>query len=144
MSKFCKSPTETFKVILLAAGSDGDIHPHLGLGRELLTRGHEVIFLTTSEYTEMARECGFEAMIAMGPEDGEEFDHAERLNAISKIKARSRFFSRKVAEICDMAASQLDRRSILVAPPFGFTAAKLLHLRHGVPYVSTVLSPASL
>lgn len=132
------------KVIFLSAGSDGDIHPHLGLGCELTARGHEVLFLTSFEYIDMARECGFDALSVLRPEDKQQFDHAEKLSITSKVRLRCKFFSRKIAEIFELAAGQLDKRSIIVCPPFGYAVAKLLHLRYGVPYVSTVLSPASL
>jgi rhamnosyltransferase subunit B len=144
MGQFREAPQEKIKAIFLAAGSDGDIHPHLGLGRELMARGHKVLFLTSFDYIDMARECGFDTLSVIGPEDKRQFDHAESLGATAQIESRSRFFSRKVAEIFDLVASQLDERSIIVCPPFGYAVAKLLHLRYGVPYVSTVLSPASL
>lgn len=144
MGKIRRTPSDTVKIIFLAAGSDGDIHPHLGLGRELMARGHKVVFLTSFDYVDMARECGFDAVSVMEPTDKEQFEQAGGLSPIAKLKARCQFFSRKVAEICDLAASRVDGRSILVSPPFGYVPAKLLHVRYGVPYVSTVLSPASL
>lgn len=132
------------KVIFIAAGSDGDIHPHLGLGCELRSRGHEVLFFTTFDFVESARSCGLEALSVIGPEEADEFNRAENLGSVAKIKARCRFASRKVSDICDTVAGQLDAQTILVAPPFGYAVAKLLHLRYGTPYVSTVLAPASL
>lgn len=132
------------KVILFAAGSDGDIHPHLGLGCELKARGHEVLFLTTFDYVESVHACRLEALSVIGPQEAEEFAGAENLGPMAKTGARCRFFSRKVYEICDVVASRLNDRTILVAPPFGYAVAKLLHLRYGTPYVSTVLAPANL
>jgi rhamnosyltransferase subunit B len=144
MEKLREVPSNPIKVIFLAAGSDGDIHPHLGLGRELIARGHKVLFLTSFDYIDMARECGFDTLSVIGPDDKWQFDHADNLSTTAKMKSRCRFFSRKIAEICELAADVLDERSIIVCPPFGYAVAKLLYLRYGVPYVSTVLSPASL
>lgn len=144
MNEFHDAPSDTIKVIFLAAGSDGDIHPHLGVGRELMARGHQVLFLTSFDYVDMARECGFESLSVLGPADKQQFDLAENVGAPAKVRSRFRYFSRKVAEICEQVACRLDGRSIIVCPPFGYTMAKLLHLRYGVPYVSTALSPASL
>ena len=43
------------KTIFFAAGSDGDIHTHFGLGCELRDGLCEVVFLILLNYVEMAR-----------------------------------------------------------------------------------------
>jgi rhamnosyltransferase subunit B len=132
------------RAIVFAAGSDGDIHPHLGIASELAARGHEVLFLTSFDYLDLARSCGLEVLSIIDADEKGEFEDAQNLSLIHKIQRRSNFFSRKVSALCELVASRLDERSILVAPPFACPIAKLLHLRYRVPYVSTVLSPASL
>jgi rhamnosyltransferase subunit B len=132
------------RAFIFAAGSDGDIHPHLGLGSELAARGHEVLFLTSFDYLDLATVHGFEALSIIDPCDKEDFESAKNQGSIAKIRTRCNFFSRKVAAICELVASRLDERTVLVSPPFACPIAKLLHLRYRVPYVSTVLSPASL
>lgn len=132
------------KAIIFAAGSDGDIHPHLGIGCELIARGHQVVFITSLNYVKMARSCGFEALSCLGWDEKQEFDDAEGLGITGKIKARCRFFSDKVSKICEMVAGLLDEQSILIAPPFGYTMAKLLHMKYRVPYISTALAPSNI
>jgi len=131
---------EIMKVILLVAGSDGDIHPPLGLGCELVRRGHDVLFVTTFDYVELAQACGLQALSVIGPAEAEEFKRTDNLGPVAKIKARCKFFSQKVDYICEVLANKLADRSIVVAPPFGYAVAKLLHLGYGVPYISTVQS----
>ncbi len=132
------------RAVIFAAGSDGDIHPHLGLASELAARGHEVLFLTSFDYLDLARSCGFEALSIIDADEKAHFESATGFNPIRKIRSRSAFFSRKVSAICEFVASRLDKHSILISPPFASPIAKLLHLRYRVPYVSTVLSPANL
>lgn len=132
------------RAIVFAAGSDGDVHPHLGLAAEMAARGHDVLFLTSFDYLGLARSCGFEALGIIDAGDKDRFDSAKGLSPFAKIRSRCEFFSRKVGAICNQVAARLDKRSVLIAPPFACPLAKLLHLRYGVPYVSTVLSPASL
>ncbi len=132
------------KAVIFAAGSDGDIHPHLGVGSALAARGHKVLFLTSFDYLDLARSCGFEALSIIDEEDKAQFESSEDLNPIPRIRSRCAFFSRKVSSICELVASRLDGNSILISPPFASPIAKLLHLRCRVPYVSTILSPASL
>jgi rhamnosyltransferase subunit B len=133
------------RAIIFAAGSDGEIHPHLGIGRELMARGHHVIFITTFDYVDAARECGFEVLSFLGKQEKQDFLRStDGLGRIAKMKRHCQFLTGMAAEICELAASQLDEQSILVAPPFFYAIAKLLHVRYGTPYVSTVLVPAHL
>jgi rhamnosyltransferase subunit B len=133
------------RAIIFAAGSDGEIHPHLGIGRELMARGHHVIFITTFDYADVARECGFEVLSFLGKEEKQDFlRSADGLGRMAKIKLYIRFLAGMAAKICELASSRLDEQSILVAPPFFYALAKLLHIRYGTPYVSTVLVPAHL
>ncbi len=133
------------KAIIFAAGSDGEIHPHLGIGRALAARGHDVVFITTFNYVSVARECGFDVLSFLGEEEKLEFLRgAEGLGPLAKIKQYCRFLADKATEICDLAASRLDRRTVLIAPPFFYAIARLLHIRYATPYISTVLVPAHL
>ncbi|MFC5742974.1 glycosyltransferase [Dyella tabacisoli] len=133
------------KAIIFAAGSDGDIHPHLGIGCELLARGHQVIFITTAEHLDAARACGFEALSFLGSEEKQDFIRAtESLGVIAKIKRYCRVVADKIYECCELAGSRIDDRSILIAPPVLFVVARLLHEKYGTPYLSTLLAPANL
>ena len=133
------------RAIIFAAGSDGEIHPHLGIGRELMERGHHVTFITTFDYVDVARACGFEVLSFLGKDEKQDFLRStEGLGTIAKLKSYSGFLTGKAAELCNMVASRLDEQSILIAPPFFYVIARLLHARFGTPYVSTVLVPAHL
>ncbi len=133
------------KVILFAAGSDGEIHPHLGIGRALMERGHHIVFITTFNYVAAAQQCGFEVLSFLGEDEKQDFlSSTNHLGTIAKVRSYLRFLARKAAEICDLAASHLDEQTLLVGPPFFYVIARLLHARYGTPYASTVLVPAHL
>jgi rhamnosyltransferase subunit B len=142
------SPTDVsaskIRAVVFAAGSDGDIHPHLGLASEMAERGHEVLFLTSFDYLDIARSCGFEALSIIDASDKDQFESGHGLGPVGRIRSRCDFFARKVSAICNLVAARIDERSILISPPFACPLARLLHHRYRVPYVSTVLSPASL
>jgi rhamnosyltransferase subunit B len=110
----------------------------------MAARGHEVLFLTSFDYLGLARSCGFRALSIIEAREKDQFESAQDLSPVARIRSRCGYFSRKVSAICDLVAARLDERSILIAPPFACPVAKLLHLRYRVPCVSTVLSPASL
>lgn len=143
MTPRCR-PTSEIKAFIFAAGSDGDIHPHLGLASELAARGHKVFFLTSFDYLDRARACGFEALDIIEASDRDEFEGANEASVFRRLQSRCRYFSRKVAAICGLVAPMLDEQSVLIAPPFAAPVARLLQIRYGAPYISTVLSPASL
>lgn len=133
------------RAIIFAAGSDGEIHPHLGIGRELMARGHEVVFITTFDYVDAARACGFEVLSFLERDEKQNFVRSvEHLGAIQKIKRYCRFLTDKVYQCCELARSRIDEDTILVSPPFFYVVAKLLHAKFGTPYLSTVLVPAHL
>jgi rhamnosyltransferase subunit B len=132
------------KIIMFAAGSDGDIHPHLGVGCELLSRGHQVVFVTSLNYVDVARECGFEAISGLGEEDQAAFEAAEGKGALEKIKARFQFFSDSVTKICRMVGEHIDDETVLIASPFAYVVARLLQLQYGTPYMSTALAPSNI
>jgi len=46
--------------ILTPIGSSGDVHPYLGIGRELLARGHRVTMITGEPFQDAARALGLE------------------------------------------------------------------------------------
>jgi len=53
------------RILILALGSAGDVHPFIGLGRELLVRGHEVRIFT-NEYFEKAVEDNGLTFVPLG------------------------------------------------------------------------------
>jgi rhamnosyltransferase subunit B len=145
MHSFSQPGTTNMKAIIFATGSDGEIHPHLGIGRELMARGYHVVFITTFNYVAVASECGFEVLSFLSAdEDQSLLQSTECLGLIAKIKSYCRFLAGKASEICELAASRLDDQSILIAPPFFYSVAKLLHTKYSTPYISTVLVPAHL
>ena len=46
------------RILIYAMGSAGDVHPFLGLGRALQSRGHEVFVATSAFFEELVRRAG--------------------------------------------------------------------------------------
>jgi len=53
--------------LLITLGSHGDVHPYIGMGMELLRRGHRVVLVTNAHFESLARGAGLE-FEAMGSE----------------------------------------------------------------------------
>ena len=45
-------------VLLMPVGSHGDVHPFVGLGRALQSRGHDVTLLTSAYFEPLAKKAG--------------------------------------------------------------------------------------
>lgn len=56
---------DSLKILVCAAGSRGDIHPLLGIGAELQSRGHEVKVLANPTHRVLAEKYGF-GFVAVG------------------------------------------------------------------------------
>ena len=46
------------KIVIMAAGSQGDVAPYTGLGVRLRDAGHEVELATHESFAPLVRECG--------------------------------------------------------------------------------------
>ncbi|MBV8782185.1 MAG: glycosyltransferase, partial [Phycisphaerae bacterium] len=56
-------------VLLITIGSHGDVHPFIGLGLALKSRGHQVTFATNDYFRPLAKRAGFDDFISLGSAD---------------------------------------------------------------------------
>ena len=52
--------TLPFRILIVALGSHGDVHPFLAIGRELHRRGHDVRMIMPAMYEPLTRSVGLE------------------------------------------------------------------------------------
>src|SRR5882757_4758483 len=131
------------KVMIFAGGTDGDVHPQLGIARALVSRGHQVTVLTTYNHVAMVRRCDFQVIDLFSEEDMNNFTlDIKGMNSIGKIKYCRRFISSTVATWCDLVAGQIDNETVMVAPSGFSLMARLLQQKYGTPYVTTLLAPS--
>ncbi|MGV3774565.1 MAG: glycosyltransferase [Verrucomicrobiales bacterium] len=129
-------------VILTTFGTDGDVFPFIGLGRELVSRGHDVTLATSSSYETIAAKEGFdflplfsvkEADTALGNPD---FWHPVKCGPLA-AKWGVQYLRRQYNALENAA---LSHKSILVSNT-GALAARLLHDKHRIPLASVILQP---
>lgn len=133
------------KAIFLTGGSDGDIHPHLALASEMRSRGHDVVFLATFEYIELARSLGLRAIPTI--DSGEKAAFLEvhgNQKPLTMLRTHFNFFAEKIADTARLAANEIDDDTVIISPLSVSGVARLLHDHYGTPYVSTLLTPADL
>ncbi len=132
------------RILIHAFGSYGDIHPYMGLALELRRRGHEPVIATSPIYRQKIEAEGI-AFRAIRPD----------LPRIDRELMRQVFDRRKGTEFIfrhilmpnlrdsyqDLAAVAGDP-DVVITHPVAFAGPLLARVR-GIPWVSTVLAPAS-
>lgn len=135
------------RILLCTAGSLGDIHPFLAVGRELQSRGHEAVIATSEYYRREVESAGL-CFHAVRPDRSE---HEIRLTEINDGLKAGRDMKNDIREFLleNLRASYRDIMQIApgcdlivarkIVPSSSLAAKKL-----GMPWMSCVLTPLSL
>jgi UDP:flavonoid glycosyltransferase YjiC (YdhE family) len=132
------------RILIHAFGSYGDIHPYMGLALELQRRGHQPIFATSPVYRRKIEAEG----IAFRPirPDLPRIDR-ELMRKIFERRKGTEFIFRHILmpnlrdSYQDLAAVAEDP-DVIVTHPVAFAGPLLARVRD-IPWISTVLAPAS-
>jgi len=133
------------RFLLTPVGSSGDVHPFVGIGRELLARGHEVSLFSAEPHRQVVEQSGIEFVPTAS---GEQY-HDATLNP--DLWHPSRGF-RTVLELVmpmlepthrALQARHRPGRTALVGHPLGF-ATRTFEEQTGVPAATIHLAPSSL
>ena len=132
----------TRHAMLATVGTDGDLFPFLGLGRELHARGHRVTLATHEHFASRAAAAGLEFCALVSDAETEDLlaqaDLWHPLRGPQTIAAWGRpMMRRHHAELRRLVASG---NASLIANP-GVVAARLLAEERSVPLTSVVLQP---
>jgi rhamnosyltransferase subunit B len=135
------------RFVLSAAGSLGDLHPYIAVGRELARRGHEAVIATTEEYRAPVEGAGV-GFAAVGPTFASLGDYRALMVRAFDPRRGVEFMVREIVmpharavyEDLEPVCADAD---LLVSHPLGVTMP-LVAARHRLPWVATVLAPMSL
>ena len=136
----------TMRLLLVALGSSGDVHPFVGIGLALQERGHRVTVLTNGRFEPLMRRAGLDFHAVGFAEDYERAtqdpDLWDPLKGLGVVWRRVCEPAMKLTYdfIGKEAASE---RCVVVASPFAF-GARLAQETMGVPLVTAYLQPAML
>ena len=133
------------KILLTTFGSLGDLNPYLGLAVGLKSRGYEPAIATTGLYRDyVEREgVGFHAVRPdASPEDRDLILRVLHRRTGLEYLFRELLFGTLRETYRDLEEAARGA-SLVITHPLSF-AAQVLAEKHGIPWVSTVLSPISL
>lgn len=141
---------ETKRIVMTTFGSFGDLHPYIALALEMKRRdGIEPVIVTSEVYREKIESLGIEFQ-PMRPELPA-LDTEEAAQLIEKIldPKRGAEFLFKDLLVLSLSDSYIDLNKamqgadLLISHPMTL-AAPILAEKKGIPWVSTVLAPASI
>jgi rhamnosyltransferase subunit B len=139
------------KIVLTTLGSLGDLHPYIAIGLELKERGHRVTIATTPFYRAKIEATGlnFHPMRPDLPSPEENPELAAQLIAkVMDVRKGGEFLFKEllVPHVRDGYADlrEATRDADLLVTHMITYAGPILAQKTGIPWISTVLAPATL
>jgi rhamnosyltransferase subunit B len=130
------------RVLIASAGSHGDVFPFIAIGREMLARGHEVLFFGNPCFREYVTTVGMQFVpISTSEEYHRVFGEIAEDDPAKALKRITAHFG-EICGDCYMAlkANVIPRQTITVSSSV-FFAPRLLSETDGVPCVAVHLAP---
>ncbi|MCI2418747.1 glycosyltransferase [Saccharopolyspora sp. K220] len=129
------------RVLIIAAGSRGDVAPYVGLGQRIRDAGHSVAVAAHRPFGELVRENGLEFREIPG-ELADLVSHAPDSSLsprfmAQRIKQTTRYFTDVGRGVLDVAKQGADVLLQCGTVPFGYHVAKGL----GIPSMGVYLQP---
>lgn len=134
------------RIVLTTFGSFGDLHPYLAIALELKARGHHPIIATSSYYRDKIEAAGI-SFYRVRPDIPPPDEHTEMVAKIMDLKTGPEFlFKELLAPNVRVAYEDLKEATkdadLLVTHVITY-AGPILAQKTGIPWISTVLAPAS-
>jgi rhamnosyltransferase subunit B len=133
------------RYLLSPVGSSGDVHPFIGIGRELQARGHEVFLFGAAPHRDVAVSNGLTFVATVSDE---EF-HAATLNPdLWHPRKGVETVLRMIVPRLEASRKAFEQyyepgRTLIVGHPLGF-AARVFEEQTGAPAATIHLAPSSL
>jgi rhamnosyltransferase subunit B len=135
------------RIILNTFGSYGDVHPYMALAMELRSRGHQPVIATSELYREKMETAGFDFIPVqphLPPPAEQDPDLMARVMHPmkgSKVLLDEMLFP-YLREAYEDLTQAIKGADLLLTHPITF-AGPLVAQKTGIPWVSSVLAPAS-
>ena len=131
-------------IALVSIGTDGDIFPYVGLGVELMRRGHSATLIASEHYQPLATKHGlaFQALIST-EENSALFEHPDFWNPLKTAQLSASWGVKFIRRQYQLLRKLASPDTVFVANP-GVFAVSLVHETHATPWVSLVLQPGTI
>ena len=134
------------RVLMLGLGSAGDIYPQIGIGAELVSRGHDVVLFAQERYGAFAERCGLRAVTTSTEAEAQEIESGQHLWRPSRAALK---------EFCVLLGQRLEKDVDRLLQHFepghtllvGSTAAYAVHIvaeAKRAPFAFIHLAPSNI
>ncbi len=132
------------RFILNPVGSSGDVHPFVGLVRELKRLGHDVTLVAFEPFLELADQAGLGFASIMSTEDFKRLvQHPDLWHPLKGVRFLLRTLGDNMRSTYDVLSEVYERGSVIVGHPISF-AARVLEEVHDAPGVTIHLAPSTI
>jgi len=131
--------------LLVTHGTDGDVHPFLGVGTALRDRGHRVTLVTNEHFRPQATANGF-GFVPVGTEEEfrKEFEDPNIWRSVEGIKTFGRWVCRSMPMQYQAITDHFEKGNTVVVASGAAFGARIAHESLGVPLVTIILQPGVL
>jgi rhamnosyltransferase subunit B len=138
--------SEGRKIVLTTFGSYGDLHPYIAVGLELKARGHQAIIATTPLYREKIEATGL-GFHPVRPDLPSPEENTELVEKVMNLRGGAEFLFKEllaphVRESYEDLQEATRDADLLITHVITY-AAHILAQKTGIPWISTVLAPAT-
>jgi UDP:flavonoid glycosyltransferase YjiC (YdhE family) len=135
------------RIVLATFGSFGDIHPYLAIAEELSSRGHDPVIATSELYRDKLLAGGFNFLPVRPHVPPPQEQHASVMEKVMNPKSGSSYIINEMLmpflrDAYEDLLKAVEGADLLLTHPISF-AGPLVAQKTGVPWVSSVLAPAS-
>ena len=135
------------RIVLATFGSYGDIHPYMAIAMELRSRGHHPVIATSELYREKMLAGGFDFVPVRPHIPPPQEQDAAMMEKVMNPKSGTGFLLNEmffpfVREGYEDLLRAVEGADLLLSHPISF-AGPLVAQKTGMPWVSSVLAPAS-
>jgi len=129
--------------LFLTHGTDGDVHPFVGLGKALTERGHRVTLFTNEHFEDLAKRRGL-GFVPIGTEERyrSAFEDPAVWNSVAGARILGRWMCESMPEQYEAVIKYLEPAETVLVATGAALGARIAHEKHGVPMASIVLQPA--
>lgn len=133
----------TLKILLVAIGSGGDVHPLIGVGLALRSRGHDVTIVASAHFEHQVTGASL-GFIGVGTEEEYEAITSDP-SLMQPIRGTKRVIEyccvRTIRDIYDIIAEHNQPGRTIVISCALAVGARIAHEHLGVPLITTILQP---
>src|SRR5882757_1126733 len=130
-------------IVLVNDGTSGDMHPFFAVGRELAQRGHDIVVCTNDVYRAPVERLGFR-FVSTGTEQEYEANTSNPdmwSSSKARVTAWKEIVVPRLRPLHDLLERQLEGQTLILCGLLTAAFARAVQERHGVPLLTTVLSP---